>query len=248
MGVVKAQKQIVLAFSVKGHLAHFRQPDTSVTHVTYPFPPKPTLLGLIGSILGINEDSPDWPEFLQQNHLLGLSILSPIHSTFVQLSLLGKGFLEAGGDDFNRPTTVELLIDPHYLIYYSGPVASSLIEFLKSGRIYYHTYLGSAYCLAFPKWRFSWESSLLIPANGETYEVLSVIPKDAVKRIYVEPDCQYASARALPLYHSGKRTFSGSRSFYYELSGQPLKVCFNSKFEEPFYMVPRPDSRFICLW
>ncbi|NLI11745.1 MAG: CRISPR-associated protein Cas5, partial [Peptococcaceae bacterium] len=56
----------VLAFSLKSSVAHFRQPDTTATHATYPFPPRPTIHGLLASVLGIDFDSEDGEKFLHE--------------------------------------------------------------------------------------------------------------------------------------------------------------------------------------
>ena len=146
------QREIdVLTFTLRGDIAHFRQPDTTITQATYPFPPRPTLHGLLGAILGINNTTPEWKEFLCGEHYLGITLLSPIKTVCMQLSLLGKGFL-GSGKEFNRPTSVELVVSPAYRVYYAGERVMDLAEKIRNCQSVFPTYLGSTYCLTFPEY------------------------------------------------------------------------------------------------
>jgi len=44
-----------LSFKIKSQFGHFRNPYTTTFKQTYPFPPKPTVVGIIGAILGWDE-------------------------------------------------------------------------------------------------------------------------------------------------------------------------------------------------
>ena len=44
-----------LIFEVKGTIAHFRRPDTTATHLTYPFITPLAAKGLVGAMLGITD-------------------------------------------------------------------------------------------------------------------------------------------------------------------------------------------------
>ena len=96
----------VVVFDVKGDIGHFRRPDTTATHLTYPFIPPTAVKGLVGAILGIED--------FVTNDKIGIQILSEVNMVSQQMSMLKMG------NTFNRPTTVQLLINPAYRIYYSG--------------------------------------------------------------------------------------------------------------------------------
>ncbi len=48
---------VVLVFEIKGKLAHFRRPDTTVTHATYPFISRTALLGMLGACASMTSSS-----------------------------------------------------------------------------------------------------------------------------------------------------------------------------------------------
>jgi CRISPR-associated protein Cas5h len=47
----------LLQFDIYGRLAHFRKFYSNVTSLSYYFPPRNTIIGMIGSILGMQRDS-----------------------------------------------------------------------------------------------------------------------------------------------------------------------------------------------
>lgn len=238
----------VLAFSLRGKIGHFRQPDTTVTQATYPFPPRPTLHGLLGAILGIDHWSEKWPQFLRQEHFIGLKLLSPIRTVCVQMSLLGKGFLSGQADAFNRPTVVELVVAPHYRIYYAGEALTPLKERLANRQAVYHTYLGSCYCLTFPQYEGVFAASSLETQVGQRIVVGSVVPEEVATAIGLQGGATYAVTRVMPYTHRGDRTFEGSVKVLYEVSGKPLTVTVQSKAKLRYQLLQLPNGEVICLW
>lgn len=237
----------VLIFSLRGKLAHFRQPDTTVTQATYPFPPRPTLHGLLGAVLGIDYTSPEWEQFLRGKHYVGLTLLAPVRTVCMQMSLLGKGFVSSG-KDFNRPTVVEMVVAPQYRVYYAGESLMALRDKIANRQSVFHTYLGSAYCLTFPEFEGVYEARLLSPGEGEVVSVSSVVPREIVKQVRLEGGSSYAAARAMPYFHRGDRTFAGTATVFYETAGQPLKVEFKSNCDLPYWLAELPSGEAVCLW
>ncbi len=235
-----------MIFSLRGKLAHFRQPDTTVTQATYPFPPRPTLHGLLGAVLGIDYTTPEWAQFLRGEHYVGLTLLAPVKTVCMQMSLLGKGFVSSG-KDFNRPTVVEMVVAPRYRVYYAGESLTALRDRIASRQSVFHTYLGSAYCLTFPEFEGVFEAQSILPAEGEV-AVSSVVPGDIVKHVKLEGNSSYAAARAMPYFHRGDRTFMGTATVFYEVAGQPLKLEFRSTCNLPYMLVALPSGETVCLW
>src|SRR5690606_35018709 len=95
----------VLVFDLEESLAHVSRPDATATHATYPFITRTALRGLLGAILGLEE-------FLYDEARAGVRLMSPVQKSVQELSMLGKGFL-GNGPEFNRPTSIELLVQPH---------------------------------------------------------------------------------------------------------------------------------------
>ena len=122
----------ILVFDLKGKIAHFRRPDTTTTHASYPFITRTVLHGLLASVLG--------EERLVGENLIGIQILSRIKTVTQELSFLGKGWV-GGGKNFNRPTSIELVVNPHYRIYYTGEHLERLSTMIQNRQSTYHTYL-----------------------------------------------------------------------------------------------------------
>lgn len=241
----------VLSFTLRGKMAHFRQPDTTVTQSTYPFPPRPTLLGLLGAVLGINYNGPEWPRFLAAEHYLGLQLLAPVRTVCMQMSLLGKGFVGGGGSrrsKFNRPTVMEMVVAPSYRVYYAGESLAELQQKLSSRQSVFHTYLGSAFCLAFPLFEGVCGAKLLSADAGDAVEFSSVVPRELVDRVELAAPAAYAAAWAMPFQHNGDRTFERSATVFYEVGGGPLKVILAARPALSYRLVSLPSDEVVCLW
>jgi len=239
----------VLVFCVKGALAHFRQPDTTATHATYPFPPRPTIHGLLASVLGLDFDDEEGEAFLhEEEHFVGLTLLKPVRTVCAQMSMHGKGFTGGGGDSFNRLTTIELVVSPQYLVYYTGSRLRDLAERIRAGQSVYHTYLGSAYCLIFPVFHGLYPLEEVVPGEGEPLPLSCVVPQGVIQEIIFEPGGNYAVARALPYRHTGGRVFEQTVNIIYETSGRDLKIKARKPPEIACKFLKTHEGKVVCLW
>jgi CRISPR-associated protein Cas5h len=202
----------VLAFDVTGKLAHFRRPDTTATHMTYPFITPTAAQGLIGAILGITD-------FVSSGRI-GLQLLNPVMAVSQQMSMLGKD----GGTVFNRPTTMELLINPAYRIYYADEqYGDQLLALLQSERSVYPTYLGVAYALTKPKLYRVYEGAELT-TPPERVVTQTVVPIELIEEVEFEPDRYYCRAGGFMRTYNGNRTYEKSIDFLYERDGKPITI------------------------
>jgi len=231
----------VLTFELRGKLGHYRRPDTTVTHSSYPFVPRTTLLGLLASVLG--------RESLEGDSWVGLRLLSPIRLSSQQMSMLGKGWLGGGTESFNRPVSVELVVDPHYRVYYAGGHLDELASWLEQGRSYYHTYLGSAFCLTFPEFLGVVSAREVQPSSKRELKVQTIVPTHAVSRIMPRPGRQYARAGGLRYEHIGDREFRGTVNLLYEVNGGPVEIrARDGSVEPPVRFVALETGEVVCLW
>jgi len=229
----------IVVFELRGPMAHYRRPDTLGTHASYPFIPRTALRGLAAAILG-REDLP--PE-----SRCGLRLLGPVKMSTQQLSMHGKKWI-GGGRDFHRPTTIELVVKPHYRVFYAGPLADDLAGRLERKLSHYHTYLGSAYCLTFPEW-IGRRSSEPLPADAKKIVCESVVPSAAIGELLFQNGEQYARVGGMLRDHVGARRFRGTVSVIYEATGQPLTfnpACPSDDVFWEFHQVS--DEGTICLW
>ncbi len=203
----------LLVFDLKADLGHFRRPDTTATHATYPFITRTALRGLLGSILGLDRwDGEAWT---------GIQLLSPVATRAQQLSLLGKGYFSGGNQSFNRPTSIELVIKPHYRVYYYGDRFDELHGSLEQNLSVYHTYLGSAFAMTKPRFVEILEAEERQPED--VVECVSIVPSHVVTQLEVQPRRQYMRAGGIPYLSLGGYSFEGTMNFIYERSGQPIR-------------------------
>lgn len=230
----------VLVFDLRAELGHFRRPDTAKAHASYPFITRTALRGLFGAVLGMEH----WPE---DGPVAGIQLLRPVQTRVQQLSLLG-GFV-SGKDQFNRPTTLELVIRPHYRIYYAGPLAPELGASIADGRAVYPTYLGSAFALVFPR-LVTWAEAEEIEPRSEAITVASVIPVHVVRSLRPTPGRQVARAGGLLYTALGGRKFRGSVDVLYEVDGHPLVLQVDTRAAEPPVRLVRlsREKEVIALW
>ena len=191
-----------LAFDIKGSIGHFRRPDTTATQMTYPFITPTAAKGLVGAVLGIED-------FVTADQV-GIELLSPVRTVAQQMSMLGKD----AGPSFNRPPTIELLVNPAYRIYYTGEeYTERLLDFLLQERSVYTTYLGTAYALTKPVLhRVYSEVSYVLPEEKEI-EMTSVVPTAVIKEISLKADRYYCRAGGYLYQYKGGRTFEKSLDF-----------------------------------
>lgn len=231
----------VLVFDLRGSVAHFRRPDTTATHATYPFITRTALRGLLGAILGLEE-------FTSPDALAGIRLLSPVRKSVQELSMLGKGFLSSG-PEFNRPTSIELLVKPHYRIFYAGPYLDELAEAIEKRHSVYPTYLGCAYALTVPE-------NVGI-ARGIPYEVhaggvvttATVVPTNVVRRLVMRDGLQMARSGGVLYQYLGGRRFRGTINLLYEVNGRPITFePADGPYVPRVEFVQLGEEGIVCLW
>ncbi|MEK0288771.1 type I-B CRISPR-associated protein Cas5b [Caldifermentibacillus hisashii] len=223
----------VVIFDVKGKIAHFRRPDTTATHLTYPFITPTAAKGMVGSILGITD--------FTTKDKVGIQLLNPVRTSAQQLSMLGKD----NGNTFNRPTTIELLVNPSYRIYYAGDeYTDELTSRLKSEQSVYISYLGVAYALTKPELRDVCDLAEI--NRPETITVSTVIPTSIIEKIELEDNHYYQRAGGFMLFYKGKRTFEKSVSFLYERDGKSITIKLKKDLPNDIMLAKVKDDN-ICL-
>jgi CRISPR-associated protein Cas5h len=237
----------VVVFELRGTLGHYRRPDTLGTHASYPFIPHTTLRGLIGAVLGISpaEDSDGLPAGVR----CALRLLGPIRTVAQQLSLHGKKWIGAGpNESFHRPTSVELVVEPRYRVYYAGPLADDLAGRLERRQSHYHTYLGSAFCLTFPEF-VGVRPAEPIPHDVRRITAVSVVPLPAVGKLDLDGDAQYARIGGMLRTHVGGRRFRGTVGVVYEVGGGPVAFEPAAPTEDSFWEFRQVAGEgVVCLW
>lgn len=84
----------LLVFDWKGPMGHFRKLDTNSSSLSYSFPSRTTIIGMIAGVLGYERDS-YYELFSQDKCQIGLSVRTPIRKLFQTVNYL---FVKNKGD------------------------------------------------------------------------------------------------------------------------------------------------------
>jgi CRISPR-associated protein Cas5h len=202
-----------LVFDIRGSIGHFRRPDTTATQMTYPFITPTAAKGLVGAILGIED-------FVTIDKV-GIKLLNPVQTVAQQMSMLGKD----SASTFNRPTTLELLVNPAYRIYYTGEeYTERLLEFLAQDKSVYTTYLGVAYALTKPVLYEVYSNVSYIQIEECEITLNSVVPIQIIKKLIPGVNHYYCRAGGYLYQYKGNRTFEKSVDFLYEKNGKSITI------------------------
>lgn len=198
-----------LVFEVSGEYGQFKKPYSPMSPVSYPLPPPPAILGMLGAILGYDKDM--YHQRLDWEHLhIAVGLRAPLQVFRAALNLLQT---KTGTDKFFRPLAnqnvhtqvpFEFLRQPHFRVYVAGladSVADALAERLRTGCSVYTVSLGLAPCLADLAWIGEWSAQAL-PA-GEWVADTAVPIRDNVT-IHYEEGRHYHRLR-IPAVMDGER-------------------------------------------
>ncbi len=113
---------------------------------------------------------------------VGIELLNPVVTSAQQLSFYGK----EDGKSFSRPTTIQLLVNPAYRIYYAGEqYTQKLYQFLQQQHSVYPTYLGAAYGLTKPKLIGKWQGKTQV--NFDNWlQSRGVVPVAVIEELQIE--------------------------------------------------------------
>ena len=236
----------VVVFDLRGSMAHFRRPDTLSTHATYPIITRTALRGLIASILGISPTEES--DGLSAEFHVGVRLMRPVMTVAQQLSMHGKKWIGKGtNDNFHRPTSIEIVVEPHYRVFCAGPESNELSLRLQAKQTEYHTYLGSAFCLTFPEW-IGDEDGTEVTLAGSAVHCESVVPTTAIKKLVFENGLHYSRVSGMLHRHIGGRRFRGSINVIYEAAGKKVVFEPEKKLPQDLQFVTLGNGETVCLW
>lgn len=216
-----------LVFEVSGEYGQFKKPYSPMSPVSYPLPPPPAVLGMLGAVLGYGKN--DYAQRLGWEQVrIAVGLRAPLRVFRAALNLLQT---KDGTDGFFRPLAdqnvhtqvpFEFLRQPHFRVYVAGlaeSVADDLAERLSAGRSAYTVSLGLASCLAELAWIGEWPAQAL-PA-GE-WAVQTVMPLRDGVTVYYEESRHYHRLR-IPAVMDGERIVHRYQEIVLTEDGQPFR-------------------------
>lgn len=168
--------QPILIFDIWGDYAHFKKIYATTSAVSYAIPPKTSLYGYLGAILGLPKASNAYlTAFAKKQCRLGISVLNPIIMKRLGTNL--RPNLNRTSDN-PKPTLTEYVYQPKYRLYVSHEDSSLYNELraaLKAHRSVFTPSLGQASLISNFEWIGEVEADSIRPTKA--LPIHSVIPR-----------------------------------------------------------------------
>lgn len=221
----------VLIFDVWGDYGHFRKFYTTSSPLTFSIPPRTSLCGLIGAIVGLGKDE-YLNYFSKKDANIGLRLLHPVKKTRLGINLINtKGnywtLVKKSGHEPRTQIRTEFLKDPKFRLYVSHAdekIHKTLRENLTQHKSVFTPCLGLSELLC--NFSYVGEFNLSERETNET-EINSVVPISGLvqKRdsIEFEPDKKYFKEK-LPMEMTPDRVVTEYGEVIYEADGNTIKT------------------------
>lgn len=218
---------MIIGFDISADYGHFSHPATVYSSLSYPVPPKTTVMGMLGAIMGLE----NYLAFNAIRYSVVIKTLAGkrtfcfngVKDALSQLNLekAGAGFSK-GRKQFYR----ELLVAPSYTIYcdlsgIDADTRNALIATLEAGKSMYPLYMGINMCLAELKYRGAYE---LRSQEAERVAIHSMVPLSSTFEL--EAGKQYSDIRMATSVDAA-RNFGGFSDYLVETTGESItcKAC-----------------------
>jgi len=231
----------VAVFDIWGTFAHFRKFWTTSSSLSYPFPPPPTIRGILGAILGYRKE-----EYIKKTSpfRVGVRILNTVKRIKISLNFLHTADLNISNFEkftekiktkglLHTQTVVEVLKNPKYRIFVSSEDPErfeELEETLKGEENVYTISLGWANFLA----KYSYIGTFEGKKEEKSPKADSIVPMDKVLSLEFEKNApQYLARDRIPLHLAEDRKPLSYTSVVYSLDAKPIRGEFKDLIELP---------------
>jgi CRISPR-associated protein Cas5h len=245
----------VIVFDVWGDYGHFKKIYTTTSPLSYDFPPKTAIYGMLGAFLGIDKD--DYLKYINKNTTkLALKIVNPIQKTNFALNLVDTkrdkvkkcnvAITEKDKVKIYNLNLIpnrtqirfEMLKNPKYRLYVhltDKELHSKLKELLEQHKTVYTISLGLSELIA----NFEYVGEFEVEkkthnADSEYTTIDSVIRRDNLinNKVELKMDREYLFSK-IPNEMDENRITTEYVDIFYERGGNPI----NCKVKE-YYHVP----------
>lgn len=249
----------LLIFDLKGNMAHFRKFYTNSSSLSYSFPPRTTITGLIAGMLGRARDS-YYEEFDTNNCKVAISIKNPIRKLMQTVNYIWTkdGYATAKGvikrfieKQINKkyPTPIELVVpskftdEIRYRVYFyhrNTTVMDALYLMLEKEKTIYPMFLGLSEFLA--KAEFVADVSLQeikVYETEKTVDIVSVCNTEYIAELESDTQdtagaFQYIDER-MPLEFAMGREIKRTANFIHEKNQKTIRAKLNIPYTEVIY-------------
>jgi CRISPR-associated protein Cas5h len=237
----------VLIFDVESEYGHFRKFNTTTSPLTYSFPTRSALIGLVGAVLGIEREnsSGELPEnqkpltelFSKANAAIAVQLLNPVKKVNIGFNLLNTkaSFFEI---DNRTQIEFELLKHPKFRVFIScldPKIHSNLEQAIQNGKSHFTPYLGLSQFTA--KFEYVDVSSLEKINSTDFITISTVVNMNNTKR---EFDFEHNAAfkymsDTMAIELSPDRVVQDYAEVLIEASGKEIKTKTNQAYKAGEY-------------
>lgn len=229
-----------LKFEIWGEFAHFRKPYTTTSPLTFPFPTRPAIAGMIGAIIGIEKNN----DICQNNDSsIAICLKNPVKKSRIGINLTQAaaiGSVKAGFVDLQQTKNklnqirYEYLKDPAYIVYFSHKdekIYRQLKQHLQNHTSVFTPYLGISEHIA--NFKFVDETELTEVEAGSPVYINSVIPKKQLKENLnnFEENSEYFNVR-MPNQLNNERIVQEYIEAVFEKNGKPIEALPNRYWKD----------------
>lgn len=238
----------VLVFDIEGAYAHFRKGYTTTSPLTYDFPPRTALIGMLGAILGYDEDT-YIENFSLEKCKIGIRILKPGRKI-----RLKENWREGPGGKAEMKNVsqvgLEVLRHPAYRIYLhcaEDGIINEIKDYLSKGESVFNPYLGIREFVCALKYNNIYRFEKLRPGN-EFVEIVSIIP-EKLQTPYSADDIddsrigEFILRRDIVPNETLKERKFKRIAVLYEVNGNPIYL----RPKQDVIFIPDTNERFMFL-
>lgn len=217
-----------LIWDLWGDYAHFRKYYTTSSPLTFAFPPRPTLAGIVGALLGLQKD--EYPGILSGSEATyAVRIMKPIKKTRLAVNYINtKEAIDMSKIKTRSQVRLELVKNPCYRIYFSHidhSIYQRVLKMLSEEKTYYTLSLGLSELLAF--YRFVGEEGAEKITSSSFVEIKSVLPYSEDLEIRFEAEKEYMKD-TMPVVQNSERVVEKYSRVIFERQGKPINAKVDS--------------------
>jgi len=244
----------VCIFQVKGSHAYWKKGFSSGgSPLTFGFPPRTAVVGLIGAVLGIDRDRLVQEFQIQETNTAVIPLSPLVKDRLPQNWRQGPPTIEKNSvkpAKFNESfqANLEIVRNPRFAIVFAHrnmKLMHELVERLREKKWFYPPYLGSLGFLADVEFYYEDEAS---ENSGVDIVLHSVLPltETQAKFVRLHQDNLCIREEGVPLDVLKGRIFRYVAYVYAEKAGRPLKVAANENAHPIRYMhLKRADKNVV---
>jgi len=220
----------VIVLDVWGDYAHFKKIYTTSSPLTYSFPPRTAISGLIGAIIGLDKEE-YFRHFLRKDARIGCKIIKPIKKIRIGENHLNADNIKNMHMIKNRhPTRREFVKDPKYRIYIAHSdetLCNNLKSLLANHQSIYTPCLGLSQLIC--NFGYMGEFGLKKLEEG-LHTIDSVVPGKCIISPEFEAGKEYFS-ETLPNEMNDGREVTDYSEILFERNGEKIKANARNLWE-----------------